>query len=700
MAAPSLVKWSQFPSGNLPGHSYVFDVGFARTKIIDLSLFQFTASGSGTNEYYIEALGGGDPTSLFTSNSILNPVFRYERGGSPSNNNHMFCVRGTAGTLAVDEFDYADNDALGFNTFYFRLNSGTTPPDLTSAVEWDESTTGDSSDLQDCTIEWRVTSYPVGWSDLASTYFDFKWQETVDLKTETWTSIKTSRIQGTSLSFVCDQAGAYGLEARVTNGSGDQTTTSWSWTVAAETRTSVLVDSGGGGDYTTLSAAITAGEDYILIDDSHTETYATTNGITFAHSTPVRIEWNRVGTRPTFYKTTTLGVFFQSNSRDDLTISGVDFVATGTSNVGSSAMRWRGCHNVAIMDCRIRAGAAPLTDRIGFFCKVDVNTADDRGNDGVLFWGCGSTTDIYEDYWLSPDNSPCSEDHVHVIGCEIPGSPTEQALRFNKLFSNILVLGCYVGEDGNDSIRVGDCNAASIHSCRLEGTIDCGAFVERPIWVYRLRVSGCLGIRDIGTTAPLGQIVATDNCHDTTFVNCICEMEGDRRAAGSGATDPGALPTSGSNPYEGYGGMSNIKVVCCTGIMWVGTTSAFGGASGTYVTDSSIVGCLIHTPAGSTWTGAAVTANAFTTANNSAAADWELDADDFSPTVGTFAKPNQAYDDFWGNIRSSTTRIGATEFGREGPDLGTPFASLESTNSVVVHNVSKRRRRKNPLVSR
>ena len=74
--------------------------------------FQWTASGSGTAEYYLEALGGGDP-------SITEPSAVY--------GNKLAFTKGTLGSLAVSNWAYGDNDSLGYSTIYVRLADGTDP---------------------------------------------------------------------------------------------------------------------------------------------------------------------------------------------------------------------------------------------------------------------------------------------------------------------------------------------------------------------------------------------------------------------------------------------------------------------------------------------------------------------------------------------------------------------------------------------
>jgi hypothetical protein len=81
--------------------------------------YKWTASGSGTNEYYCEIAAGGDP-------SLTEPI-QVNLAGSAATN-------GTVGSLNDHEWDWGDNDSLGYNTVYFRDDSG--DPDVT-AVDLD-----------------------------------------------------------------------------------------------------------------------------------------------------------------------------------------------------------------------------------------------------------------------------------------------------------------------------------------------------------------------------------------------------------------------------------------------------------------------------------------------------------------------------------------------------------------------------------
>ena len=85
--------------------------------LTDTSTYKWTASGSGTNEYYVDLLAGGDP-SLSDPNNLYMDKVRL--------------VEGTVGSLNDHEWAYGDNDTLGYSTVYVR--DDTDDPD-TSGVQ-------------------------------------------------------------------------------------------------------------------------------------------------------------------------------------------------------------------------------------------------------------------------------------------------------------------------------------------------------------------------------------------------------------------------------------------------------------------------------------------------------------------------------------------------------------------------------------
>lgn len=85
--------------------------------------YRWVLSGSGTNEYFVELAGGGDPGISEQPDFVqeLDPV-----GGQT----YTDMPEGTLGALTPGDFDYGDNDTLGFSTVYVRLtNTGTPDPD-------------------------------------------------------------------------------------------------------------------------------------------------------------------------------------------------------------------------------------------------------------------------------------------------------------------------------------------------------------------------------------------------------------------------------------------------------------------------------------------------------------------------------------------------------------------------------------------
>ena len=99
---------------NKTTNTFELESNDARTSIVN-STYKWTASGSGTDEYYVELAAGGDPSM---SSSIITTY---------QDDNRM--VAGTAGSLAAGEWDYADNDTLGYSTIYVRLTGGEDPDD-------------------------------------------------------------------------------------------------------------------------------------------------------------------------------------------------------------------------------------------------------------------------------------------------------------------------------------------------------------------------------------------------------------------------------------------------------------------------------------------------------------------------------------------------------------------------------------------
>lgn len=84
---------------------------FDGAKELTSATYKWTASGSGTNEYYCELAAGGNP-------SLVEPTSLWL-------NTSTWGIEGSAlGSLADHEWKWGNNDSLGYNTVYVRDDTG------------------------------------------------------------------------------------------------------------------------------------------------------------------------------------------------------------------------------------------------------------------------------------------------------------------------------------------------------------------------------------------------------------------------------------------------------------------------------------------------------------------------------------------------------------------------------------------------
>jgi hypothetical protein len=112
MVASTKVWWGK-DSGNEGDYSE--PANWVPTSLVRSGVLKWTASGSGTDEYYAELNAGGDP-------GFLEPATLYENG--------VALAAGAAGALTAGQWDFGDNDTLGFNTIYVRTTGGADPDSL------------------------------------------------------------------------------------------------------------------------------------------------------------------------------------------------------------------------------------------------------------------------------------------------------------------------------------------------------------------------------------------------------------------------------------------------------------------------------------------------------------------------------------------------------------------------------------------
>lgn len=99
---------NQSPEGSL-----IKPMTFYRSyKTVKAGTYAWTLSGSGAGEYYLRTIAGAN-TGLQT------PANVYQ--------NNVVMAGGTVGALAVSQWAWADNDALGYSTVYVRLSDSTDP---------------------------------------------------------------------------------------------------------------------------------------------------------------------------------------------------------------------------------------------------------------------------------------------------------------------------------------------------------------------------------------------------------------------------------------------------------------------------------------------------------------------------------------------------------------------------------------------
>jgi hypothetical protein len=83
--------------------------------------FAWTASGSGTNEYYVRTAANANPGFAATPPTTSGVYI-----------NSSAATKATLGSLAAGNWGYGDNDALGYSTVYVRLSDGTDPDSKTA----------------------------------------------------------------------------------------------------------------------------------------------------------------------------------------------------------------------------------------------------------------------------------------------------------------------------------------------------------------------------------------------------------------------------------------------------------------------------------------------------------------------------------------------------------------------------------------
>jgi len=125
---PSLTYITFHPAANNTNDWRLEGQLFQATLDVLGGSYTWTASGSGTNEYYLLRSGGNPAADI----NFRQPGVVWE--------NQYAMTRGTAGSLAVGEWDWADNDTLGFSTIYARLSDESDPDSHASDTTYVQAT--------------------------------------------------------------------------------------------------------------------------------------------------------------------------------------------------------------------------------------------------------------------------------------------------------------------------------------------------------------------------------------------------------------------------------------------------------------------------------------------------------------------------------------------------------------------------------
>jgi hypothetical protein len=206
---------------------------------IRTSAYRWIASGSGTNEWYLQTAAGGNPSITDVSDRMVTTTGAH------------WGPRGTAGSLLEGQWDVADNDTLGYDTIYvrtFNTGSSNSPSGYT-----------DPDSERDGSVWTSIPNTSFSWGDgNAATVREIKWEFIEDSGT-------TTRY-GFNASHRFQSSGSVRLT--ITDNDGTAASTTRTVTKASYSPTDYYIDPTGGSDgnngltsgaaKASLSSAITA----------------------------------------------------------------------------------------------------------------------------------------------------------------------------------------------------------------------------------------------------------------------------------------------------------------------------------------------------------------------------------------------------------------------------------------------------------
>ena len=451
--------------------------------------YKWTLSGSGTNEYYMEMAAGGEPDIFQNNVWYMSPDETLY-----VNSNNIDRSDGRVGALVSDPvgqnpngtWGWDDNDSLGFNTLYVRLPDGTDPDTKASgyitAQMWEPYTAGtpgslgateyslgdhdslgydtlyvsfspsvyethhldymvgttgtaNGTDWEKCRIQWGVS----GGSWVSSVH-----QNVTDPRTAASIDFETvGSLQGFSAAWVLG-AGTWTITCRITNANGAQTTLTDTVVVAADTRTEYVVDSGAGGDYLTLAAAVSArgATDNVLytIEDGHTETVSASIEVSGDNA---MIAARGTGSEPVFSSALNDEWLTFASGSEGFILQGVTFTPTAdlSSNVviRSSGSFW------GVVDCHFNGGWGGGSNRCAGLIKGGGSNSEIQGSHNLSL-NCTASGGTRTYSWFLDNKSSGSafESYLcsNVTGCQFVASENESIVRVTGLPHYVNVTYC------------------------------------------------------------------------------------------------------------------------------------------------------------------------------------------------------------------------------------------------------------------
>lgn len=654
MAAPTIQLTVNQHTTTAPGQLTSVTCGMSRMVVTAAA--DWTASGSGTNEYYYDGSTTGAFASL-SSNTQYRPRLHQLNGNTPI----VKYRSGTLGSLATYGYGFGDNDTLGADTLYLRMGDGGAPVDNEIVLIWDETDAGDSNPTSACTVEWWLdltdgdTATAVASWDNAYRYVtDPRTGATIDMAGSAPDSSKGSPIRGWVYNAILP-VGTLSLKCRVTNSDGDQTTATQSITVTNTTRNVVNI-AASGGDYTTLAAYETndAENDLVIIEDGHTETI----------SSQLNIAANGVHIQFAGSATMTMTDVIQVRG-NYVTIEGNDNVSwKSTGNGTNAAFETRRCDGFALIGGTFTGDSSTqVLNTVLDLSYFNWNTA----HYGLLIQGI--TLDVVKTYTISGSTNRIGVNDVSVIGCDMLGdtgiasagpSVNESVLRDVVKLTCQTVLYNSIRELSKDALRFTNMEHGTVYgNYFLDGQTRFGESGEESHKAYECRFDSNYSRRTV--TGSLAQFDMKPGGEGIYAVNNIFSMEVATETAIGGAGSPGTDTTY----YAGYREHADVfwlhNTVFITGDSSNSAAAINGSGSGdsTYVSNFNIE--RNHVLTGSGYAGTAVVANGATATNNTAEAG-TLDSN-LSPSVAPDACTTEAgvLYDFHNNLRAATSFEGATQ---------------------------------------